>query len=84
MLIHGPGVPCGERHLAQVYLRDVFPTVCEAGVAALETFEGRSFRPVLRDAQAPARKSVAGYFRDKQRMIRTDRHKIIWYPHPDR
>jgi arylsulfatase A-like enzyme len=64
-----------------VYLRDLYPTVCElAGVPVPETVEGRSVVPLLRGKVKSVHPAAFGYFRDTQRMIRTDRWKLIHYP----
>ena len=85
LILRGPGVPRGKRRDAQVYVRDLFPTACE--MAALEipkTVEAKSLVPVLDGRQTEIHSHVVCYFRDKQRMIRTDRWKLIHYPHIDR
>jgi len=85
LILNGPGVPRGRRFDAQVYLRDLYPTVCDlAGVPVPESVEATSFAPVLRGRKASIRAETFGYFRDVQRMIRTDRWKLIVYPTIDR
>ena len=85
LILRGPGVPRGERREAQVYLRDLFPTACElVGLEVPTTIGGKSFVPVLDGQQTEIYPHVVCYFRDKQRMIRTDRWKLIHYPHIDR
>jgi arylsulfatase A-like enzyme len=85
LIIRGPGIPRNEQRDAQVYIRDLFPTACEmAGLEISATVEGKSLVPVLNDRQAEVHPYVVCYFRDKQRMIRTDRWKLIHYPHIDR
>ena len=81
LLMRGPGVPAGKRSAAQCYLRDLYPTVCElAGVPIPETVRGRSLAPVLRGETDSVRDCVFGHFRDVQRMVRTERWKLIDYP----
>jgi arylsulfatase A-like enzyme len=46
--------------------------------------EGRSLAPVLRGDSTRGEELVIGCFTDTQRMIRTDRWKLIWYPKLDR
>ncbi|MGH7202721.1 MAG: sulfatase-like hydrolase/transferase [Planctomycetaceae bacterium] len=85
LIISGPGVPRGKRTDAQCYLRDLFPTTCDlAGVEFPESVEGRSLKPVLTGETTEIYPFVVGYFRNVQRMIRTDEWKLIWYPHLDR
>ena len=46
--------------------------------------DGRSLVPVLEGRADAIHEAVFGYFRDSQRMIRTDRWKLIHYPQIDR
>lgn len=81
LIMKGPRIPHGERQSAQVYLRDLFPTACElAGLEIPGTVEGKSLAPVLRGRVKSLYPSVFGYFRDVQRMVRTERWKLIYYP----
>lgn len=81
LMMRGPRVPAGRRFDAQCYLRDLFPTACDlAGVEIPETVEGRSLVPVLTGKTDTLYPHVFGYFRDVQRMVRTDRYKLIDYP----
>jgi arylsulfatase A-like enzyme len=81
LVVAGPDVPQGKRTDAQCYLRDMYPTVCElAGIAIPDTVQGRSLVPVIRGQADSVYPEVFGHFRDVQRMIRTDRWKLIFYP----
>lgn len=51
-----------------------------AGIAIPATVEGRSLVPVLTGKADTLYPQVFGYFRDVQRMVRTDRYKLIEYP----
>ena len=82
LIVAGPGLPEDERKTAQVYLRDLYPTVCElCDIPIPKTVTGKSFAPVLRGENESIHPFAIGYFRDRQRMIRTDRWKLIEYPH---
>ncbi len=81
LLIRGPGIPAGARRNAQCYLRDLYPTICElAGAAVPSVVQGKSLLRAIRDEQCVLYPEVFGYFGAVQRMIRTDRWKLIWYP----
>ena len=81
LIVGGPGIPAGEKRDAQVYLRDLYPTVCDlAGIEIPRTVEGRSLRPVLAGEAKEVYPAVFGYFRGYQRMIRTKRWKLVHYP----
>lgn len=81
LVIAGPGIPEGVRRDAQCYLRDLYPTVCElAGVEIPETVQGRSLAAVIDGRVESIYPCVFGNYRDVQRMIRTDKWKLIHYP----
>ena len=80
MIFAGPGVPKNQRFSGQAYLRDLFPTICELAGIDAPAVDGKSQVPVLRGDQERMYEFVIGYFRDSQRMIRTDRWKLIRYP----
>jgi arylsulfatase A-like enzyme len=81
LIVSGPGVVKGRRLRAQVYLRDLYPTVCDlAGVPIPEGVEGRSLADILRGGDDRGHPLVFGYFMDVQRMVRGDRWKLIRYP----
>jgi arylsulfatase A-like enzyme len=85
LVIAGPDVPGDKRNQALCYLRDLYPTICDlAGVPIPESVEGRSLNPVIKGKQDSVYSEVYGYFRDKQRMVRDNRFKLIHYPHLDR
>jgi len=85
LILAGPGVSRGQTTAAQVYLRELYPTVCElVGIPIPATVEGQSFAGVLSRQTQVAHEHVFCYFRDKQRMVRDDRWKLIHYPHLDR
>jgi arylsulfatase A-like enzyme len=75
----------GKRSAALCYLFDVFPTVLElCGVAVPEAVEGKSLVPVLRGERVGVREVILGAYRDCQRMVLTERWKLIRYPKIDR
>jgi len=85
LIIAGPGIVGGRQSDAQIYLRELYPTICElAGAKVPDTVEGESFADLLRGRSYHGHPDVFCYFRDKQRMIRGDRWKVIYYPHLDR
>ena len=85
LIMAGPGVPVHETCKAQIYLRDLYPTICDlTGIAIPDAIEARSVAPVLRGEAAAIHKRVFCYFRDSQRMIRDDRWKLIHYPRLNR
>lgn len=85
LIFSGPGIPNNELRTAQIYLRDLFPTTCDlARIPIPKTVQGRSFKQVIEGRKKKIYDQVFGYFNDKQRMVRTDRWKLIYYPHLQR
>jgi arylsulfatase A-like enzyme len=81
LVLAGPGIPQGQRRDAQVYLRELYPTLCElVDVAIPATVEGSSFATILRDPGKRGHESTFAYFEDSQRMVRGARWKLIRYP----
>lgn len=81
LLLSGPGVPRNEVRTTPCYLRDLYPTVCQlAGIPIPESVQGRSLVPAIRDGGVQIYPELFGHFQDVQRMIRTDRWKLIHYP----
>jgi arylsulfatase A-like enzyme len=90
LIIRGPGIPKGQRFAAQVYLRDLYPTVCElVNLPVPETVESRSFAAVLAGRAQQIHAEVYAYWHRAeysaelpiQRMVRTERWKLIYYSH---
>jgi len=85
LIISGPGIAQGVRTSSQCYLRDLYPTICQlAGAPVPAHVEARSLLPVLKRPDKELYPFVIGYYRNFQRMIRTSRWKLIWYPHLDK
>jgi len=96
LIVAGPGVPKGRTQTAQCYLRDLYPTVCEmCRIPVPAGLDGRSLKSLFAPGEqagdgddAVARRGphefIVGYFGDVQRMIRTDRWKLVRYPKIDR
>jgi arylsulfatase A-like enzyme len=85
LIIAGPNIPQGQVRDAQVYLRELYPTTCElVGIEVPQSVEGQSFAKVVTGQADKSHDHVFCYFRDKQRMIRDSRWKLIHYPAIDR
>lgn len=81
LVFRGPGIPPAARRKTQCYLRDLYPTFCElAGVEPPAVVEGKSLLPVVRGQVESLYPAVFCYFGNVQRMVRTERWKLIWYP----
>ena len=84
LLMCGPVIPPGAHRETLCYLRDLYPTICElAGAEVPEVVQAKSLLPVIAGKTQSLYPAVFGYFSDAQRMIRTDRWKLIHYPKID-
>ena len=80
MIFAGPGVPKEKQWQGHAYLRDVFPTLLElTGLPPIQC-DGKSQVPVMHGQTPSIYDFTVGYFRNSQRMIRTDQWKFIEYP----
>ena len=81
LIIRGPGFEAGTTCNAQCYLRDLVPTSLElAGIDIPASVEAASLMPVVRGEIDEIHRFIIGYFADKQRMIRMQDWKYIYYP----
>lgn len=80
LLIRQPGVPAGATN-ALVYLHDVFPTLADLeGLAMPPALDGVSLKPILVNKNSTVRERILLTYREVQRGLRDDRHKLIVYP----
>lgn len=78
----GPGIEAGRRIDAMVYLQSAFATTCEmARIETPQTVQFPSLVPLLTGEKGKLHDSIYGGYRDLQRMVRTERYKLIRYPH---
>ncbi len=78
----GPGIPQNQKIDALVYLQSAFATTCEmADIPLPETVQFPSLVPLLTGKKKKLYDSVYGAYREYQRMVRTERYKLIRYPH---
>lgn len=85
-IIAGPGVPKGAKRAQQVYLQDVVPTTYQiAGVEKPAGVFFNSLLPLVASGAAPSHnEEIYGAYMQLQRMVRTDRHKLIVYPEAEK
>lgn len=84
LVIAGPGVSVGKKCDGLCYLFDIYPTICElTGVrpADAEHVDGRSLVPIITGERNKVRDVIFGAYCDVQRSVRTERWKLIRYPH---
>lgn len=83
-IVKGPGIAPGTRVTGNIYLLDVLATLCDlAGIAAPESNEGLSFRPILEGRQARLRDVMYGVYnggtKPGMRSVRQGDWKLIKY-----
>ena len=82
LIIAGPDIPGNEKRNIQVYLQDLMATSLDlAGINKPEYIDFTSLLPAITDPVLPGPYySIYGAYMNLQRMIRTDRYKLIFYP----
>ena len=83
-IVKGPGIQPGSRAEGNIYLLDVLATMCDfAGIAAPETNEGLSFRPVLEGKKPTVRDVMYGVYnggtKPGMRCVKKGDWKLIQY-----
>ena len=62
-IVKGPGISAGQRVEGNIYLLDVFPTLCDlAGIKIPQSVEGKSFKPVLEGKEKTIRDVMYGAY----------------------
>ncbi len=85
LIFRGPGILADHRQSTPCALRDLFPTSCElAGITVPGAVTGRSLAPHLKGTPPDHSGFSFGYWQDCQRMIRSERFKLIAYPKVNR
>ena len=84
LVLKGPGISAGASRDELVYLQSIYPTTLElAGVEVPRTVEFRSLKPLIDDSHDSSYEAIFGSYKGFQRMIRTDKYKLIVYPEAD-
>lgn len=79
-ILAGPGIPKGKVLDAPIYLQDVMPTFLElAGAKVPDDVDFQSLLPLIA-GEGEQREQVFGAYREHQRMLVRDGHKLILYP----
>lgn len=81
LIIAGPGVEKGRTVDNLVYMQSIYATTCElTGLSVPETVEFPSLAPLVRGGEEGGEEYIFGSYKDLQRMIRSERYKLIVYP----
>lgn len=83
-IVKGPGVKSGARVPGNIYLLDLLATFCDlCGIAAPDSNEGLSFKPVLTGKQATTRDVLYGVYnggtKPGMRSVKNGNWKLIQY-----
>lgn len=85
MIAVGPGIKKGLDVDNMVYLQDIMATALDlAGSEGLDNVDFQSFLPLAQGKKMKTRDAIIGCYSGCQRMIRTDRYKMIIYPAANR
>lgn len=80
-IIRGPGLEAGKKIDEQVYMQSMFATTCDlAGIEIPETVDFESLKGLLTRKNETGEEYIFGAYKDLQRMIRSDKYKLIVYP----
>lgn len=81
-ILVGPDIPENEKRDMQIYLQDLMATSLDlAQVKKPEYIEFNSLLPLInKEQQVSSYSEIYGAYIDFQRMIRTDKYKLIIYP----
>lgn len=81
LIYSGPGIAANQKNDKLVYLQSAFATTCEmAQIAPPDSLQFPSILPLLNDKNKKLYDSVYGAYKNYQRMVRTDKYKLIRYP----
>ena len=81
MFVVGPSIKKGVEVDKMVYLQDVMATALDiAGSDAEDMVDFQSFLPLAQGKKQKTREAIYGAYIGTQRMVRTDRYKMIIYP----
>ena len=80
-IIKGPDLTPGKTINEMIYMQSAYATTCElAGIKVPETVEFPSVVDLMKNENAKGEEYIFGSYLDLQRMIRSDRYKLIVYP----
>lgn len=82
LIVVGPDIPENEKRDMQVYLQDIMATSLDlAGIEKPEYVEFNSLMPMIDDnTVSSSYEDIYGAYVNVQRMLRTEKYKLIVYP----
>ncbi len=81
LMVNGPGVQKNKSISAPVYLQDIMPSTLElAGIEKPDHVQFKSLMPLLKEKRSKNYDSIYGAYKNFQRMVIKDDHKLLLYP----
>ncbi|MFV0268339.1 MAG: sulfatase-like hydrolase/transferase [Draconibacterium sp.] len=81
LIVVGPNIPENEKRDMQVYLQDIMATTLDlAGIEKPAYIDFNSLMPLVNNEKQSSYNEMYGAYINLQRMVRTDRYKLIVYP----
>ena len=80
-MISGPGIAKNVTVAEKIYMQSVYPTTCElAGLNVPKTVDFKSVLPLIKGEKGSGEKIIFNAYIETQRLVRTDRYKLVHYP----
>jgi choline-sulfatase len=80
-MISGPGIAKNATVDKKIYMQSVYPTTCElAGLKVPETVDYPSILPLVKGEDKGGEEVIFNSYIETQRLVRTDRYKLVHYP----
>ncbi len=80
-MISGPGIAKGSTVTDKIYMQSVYPTTCElAGLNVPDSVDFKSILPLVKGEKSGGEEVIFNAYVETQRLVRTDRYKLIHYP----
>ena len=81
LIIRGPGIKAGKKVDEMVYMQSMFATTCDlAGIPTPETVDFKSLKKLMTEDKAKGEEYIFGVYSKFQRMVRSQKYKLIVYP----
>ena len=81
LIFKGPNIQPNVKTDGMVYMQGLYATTCDlAGIPVPSTVDFPSLLPQLQQPQSKGQEYIWGSYRQHQRMIRSERYKLIVYP----
>ena len=80
-MISGPGISKGATVDEKIYMQSVYSTTCElAGLKVPDSVEYPSIVPLIKGEAKGGEEVIFNAYIETQRLVRTDRYKLVHYP----